>query len=120
MFNNRYDAIDQTLAALAEPTRRRVVELLHVKPQCAGDLAHQFGMSAAAMSRHLRLLRQTGLVEQSSDAKDTRLRIYYLRKEQLAAVREWFEEVAAQWTAQLGAFKAHAERTRPKKPKVRR
>ena len=52
--------LDRTLAALADPTRRGVVELLRKKPRRAGELAEWFGLSPPAMSRHLRVLRTTG------------------------------------------------------------
>jgi DNA-binding transcriptional ArsR family regulator len=105
--------LDTTLAALADPTRRRVVDLLRVQPRRAGELASEFRMSAPAMSRHLRVLRVTGLVEeQRADLHDARLRIYRLRREPFAQLRHWLANVEEFWTDQLAAFKAHAERTR--------
>jgi DNA-binding transcriptional ArsR family regulator len=102
--------IDRTLAALADPTRRRVVDLLRKKPLRAGDLAAAFEMSAPAMSRHLRVLRQSGLVEEEGLDEDARVRVYQLRPERFAAMRGWLDEVEAYWGDQLAAFKAHAER----------
>ena len=102
--------IDRTLAALADPTRRRVVDLLRKKPLRAGDLAAAFEMSAPAMSRHLRVLRKSGLVEEEADEDDARVRMYHLRPERFAAMRGWLDEVEGYWTDQLAAFKAHAER----------
>jgi DNA-binding transcriptional ArsR family regulator len=104
--------LGRTFAALADPTRRRVVELLRKKPRRAGELAAAFGMSAPAMSRHLRVLRRTSLVEEDSLEDDARVRVYRLRPEQFAALRGWLDEVEAFWGEQLDAFKAHAERTR--------
>ena len=104
--------LDETFAALADPTRRRVVELLRKRPRRAGELAAAFGMSPPAMSRHLRVLRRTSLVEEDSLEEDARVRVYRLRPERFAALRGWLEEVEAFWGEQLGAFKAHAERTR--------
>jgi DNA-binding transcriptional ArsR family regulator len=104
--------LDRTFAALADPTRRRVVELLRKRPRRAGELAAAFGMSPPAMSRHLRVLRRTSLVEEDSLEEDARVRVYRLRPERFAALRGWLEEVEAFWGEQLGAFKAHAERTR--------
>ena len=54
--------IDACLAALAEPTRRAVVDLLRQRPHRAGELAEALSMSARALSRHLRVLRQSGLI----------------------------------------------------------
>ncbi|HYV65139.1 MAG TPA: metalloregulator ArsR/SmtB family transcription factor [Myxococcales bacterium] len=104
--------LDRTFAALADPTRRGVVELLRKRPRRAGELAAAFGMSPPAMSRHLRVLRRTSLVEEASPDEDARVRVYRLRPEKFAALRGWLEEVEAFWTGQLGSFKEHAERTR--------
>jgi DNA-binding transcriptional ArsR family regulator len=105
--------LDRTLAALAEPTRRRVIDVLRVQPRAAGELAGKFRMSAPAMSRHLRVLRNTGLVEEDrADAQDARVRVYRLRREPFVELRDWVADIEAFWTEQLGAFKAHAERSR--------
>jgi DNA-binding transcriptional ArsR family regulator len=104
--------LDTTLAALADPTRRRVVDLLRERPRRAGELAETAEMSAPAMSRHLRVLRASGLVETELVGQDARLRIYRLRPEPFDALETWLEQVQAFWTEQLDAFKAHAERTR--------
>ena len=108
--------IDRTLAALADPTRRRVVDLLRKKPLRAGDLAAAFEMSAPAMSRHLRVLRKSGLVEEEALEDDARVRMYRLRPERFAAMRTWLDEVEGYWTSQLAAFKAHAERRKKERP----
>jgi DNA-binding transcriptional ArsR family regulator len=104
--------IDDTLLALADPTRRRVVDLLRKKPQRAGDIAAALSLSAPRLSRHLRVLRKSGLVEDSGVEHDARVRVYRLRPERFAILRTWLEEVEAFWSAELSAFKAHAERTR--------
>jgi DNA-binding transcriptional ArsR family regulator len=106
------DLLDTTLSALAEPTRRRVVELLYDGPARATDIAAHLGMTPAATSRHLRVLRTAGLVEADTPDDDTRVRLYRLRPEQLVGLGAWLDQMQAYWTAQLGAFKAHAERTR--------
>ncbi len=108
--------LDRTFAALADPTRRGVIDLLRKRPRRAGELAAAFAMSAPAMSRHLRVLRRTGLVAEDGLDGDARVRVYRLRAEPFAALRSWVEDVEAFWTDQLGAFKAHAERTRKGKP----
>jgi DNA-binding transcriptional ArsR family regulator len=110
--------LDQTLLALADPTRRGVVDLLRREPLRAGDLAEAFDMSPPAMSRHLRVLRRTGLVEEENLEQDARVRVYRLRAERFAELRHWLDEVEAYWSGQLDAFKAHAEKTRgPKEAK---
>jgi DNA-binding transcriptional ArsR family regulator len=104
--------IDRTLAALADPTRRRVVDLLRAGERRAGDLSDELGMSPPAMSRHLRILRTSGLVEESHDGDDARVRMYRLRQRPFSQMREWVEEVERFWAGELAAFKQHAERTR--------
>ena len=104
-------ALDRTLAALADPTRRRVVDLLRRQPRRAGELADAFGMSPPAMSRHLRVLRTRGLIEEArEDGGDARCRVYRLRPEPFRDLASWLAEVEAFWSDQLGAFKQHAER----------
>ena len=105
--------IDTTLAALADPTRRQVVELLRQRPYRAGELAAATSISGPAMSRHLRILRAGGLVEVEEEPADfdARLRVYRLRPEPFLALGAWLDQVQAFWTDQLGAFKAHVERT---------
>ena len=105
-------ALDQTLSALADPTRRGVIDLLRKRPRPAGELARAFHMTPPAMSRHLRVLRTRGLVEEDRDEHDARVRWYRLRREPFDDLRDWLEEVEAVWTEQLGAFKRHAERKR--------
>jgi DNA-binding transcriptional ArsR family regulator len=104
--------IDRTFAALADPVRRRVVELLRKEPKRAGDIAAGLGMSAPATSRHLRRLHRTGLVEAMSVEEDARLRVFRLRPEPFRELRDWLIDVEAFWTGQLEAFRAHTERTR--------
>jgi DNA-binding transcriptional ArsR family regulator len=102
--------LDRTFTALADPTRRGVVDLLRRKPRRAGELAAAFAMTPPAMSRHLRVLRRTGLVEEEGLEHDARVRVYRLRPEPFAALRGWLDEVEELWAGQLDAFKAHAER----------
>ncbi len=108
-------ALDETLAALADPTRRGVVDLLRKRPRRAGELAAAFRMSPPAMSRHLRVLRRRGLVEEERVDDDARIRLYRLRRERFEELQEWLRKVEGFWTDQLGSFKAHAERTRRKR-----
>lgn len=101
--------IDRTLAALADPNRRRVVSLLAERPRPAGELARALDLSAPAMSRHLRTLRESGLVEESHPAFDARVRIYALRPEPMQQLTQWLAEAERLWSAQLAAFKTHLE-----------
>lgn len=111
------NALDRTFAALADPTRRSVIELLRDQPRRAGELASSLGMSNPAMSRHLRVLRQSGLVEEEHPSEDARVRMYRLRQEQFQALQRWLDDVHAFWSGELAAFKDHAERTRGRMPR---
>jgi DNA-binding transcriptional ArsR family regulator len=106
MVNN----LDIALAALADSHRRQVVELLRAGPHRAGELATATGLSGPALSRHLKVLRSSGLVQTETANHDARLRIYTLRREPFLDLRRWLDEVELFWTGQLGAFKAFAER----------
>jgi DNA-binding transcriptional ArsR family regulator len=101
--------LDRTLAALADPERRRTVDLLGQRPRRAGELAAAMGLRAPAMSRHLRVLRESGLVEESHPEFDARVRIYRLRPAPMAELRTWLEQTEQLWVDQLAAFKTHVE-----------
>jgi DNA-binding transcriptional ArsR family regulator len=102
-------AIDRTITALADPSRRRVVELLRERPRAAGELAKVVGIAPSAMSRHLRTLKESGLVEESHPVFDARVRIYTLKAEPMVELLRWLEETERLWSEQLLAFKAHVE-----------
>ena len=104
--------VDVTFAALADPPRRAVVELLRERPRRAGELAAAMDMTAPAMSRHLRVLRKGGLVTEDAGDLDARVRVYRLQREPFTRLGRWVEQVEEMWTDQLAAFKEHAERTR--------
>lgn len=110
--------IDETLAALADPHRRQVIDLLRERPRRAGELAKAAGLTAPAMSRHLRTLRLSGLVEETSPDFDARVRVYQLRPEPMVHLLRWLEETERMWTAQLSAFKAHVEGPGAAAPKM--
>lgn len=101
--------LDRTLAALADPHRRRVVDLLAERPRPAGELARELGLSPPAMSRHLKALKGSGLVEESHPEFDARVRIYALRPGPMAELQRWLAEAEQLWSGQLAAFKAHLE-----------
>lgn len=104
--------LDATLEALADPARRGAIELLRKKPRRAGELAEALSLSAPNMSRHLRILRKSGLVEEDGIDDDARVRVYRLRAEPFRALRDWLSEVESFWSLELASFKAHAEKTR--------
>lgn len=102
--------LDRTLSALADPTRRAIVERLRRRPLRPSEVAEALSMSRPAMSRHLRVLRRAGLIAEEAVEEDARARLIRLRTEPLSALRAWVEDVEAMWGDQLQAFKAHAER----------
>ncbi len=99
--------VDAALSALADPLRRRTVELLAARPHRAGELASALGVTPPTMSKHLRILRQGGLVSHAPPASDTRVRIYQLRREPFGDLRRWLETTEEGWREQLDAFTAH-------------
>jgi DNA-binding transcriptional ArsR family regulator len=84
--------------ALADPTRRRIIESLADGESAFGDLAAQFEMSRPAVSQHLKVLRETGLVHVRKDAQR---RIYRLNAEGLDELGEWLNTVKRFWGARL-------------------
>ena len=105
-------ALDRTLAALADPHRRRIIELLGDRPRRAGELADAVGLHPPALSRHLRTLKAGGLIEEEHPEFDARVRIYTLRPQPMADLKAWLDATERLWTKQLAAFKAHLERKR--------
>jgi DNA-binding transcriptional ArsR family regulator len=92
------------LAALADPTRRRVFERLRAGGQSVGRLAQGLPVSRPAVSQHLKILKEAGLVREERDG--TR-RIYEIDPRGLGALRVWLDQF---WTIALDAFKAEAEK----------
>lgn len=106
--------LDGALAALADPIRRRTIELLALRPHRAGELAGVLGVTRPTMSKHLRTLRQGGLVVDASPSFDTRVRIYQLCQEPFSDLRRWLERTERGWTEQLGSFSTYVhERHEP-------
>jgi len=101
-------AYANTLAALADPTRRRVFERLRSGPASVGDLAAELPVSRPAVSQHLKALKMAGLV---NDKPDGARRVYYIDPEGLGELRRWLDQF---WDDALEAFKKEVEK--PKKP----
>lgn len=102
--------LDGWLGALAEPTRRQVVELLRERPYRSGDLARAADTSPPAMSRHLRVLLESGWVRADRVDEDARVRIFRLRREPFLALQGWLDEAQTFWDGQLGSFRKHVGR----------
>ena len=101
--------LDGTLSALADRNRRAVVDLLKERPRRAGDIAAALSLTPPALSRHLRVLRRSGLIHEQGVEEDARVRIYRLRKEPFDELRAWLGEVESFWTGELAAFRDHVE-----------
>ncbi len=91
-------------AALSDPTRRRVLEKLALGPQPVGEIAAGLPISRPAVSQHLKVLKDAGLV---NDRAEGARRVYALDPQGLGAIRAWLDQV---WDAALDAFKAEIER----------
>ena len=100
-------------AALADPTRRRIVELLSVGERSAGELVEEFDVSAPAISQHLKALRDAGLVRVRVDAQR---RIYALDPQGLAKIDAWLNELRKFWNPRLDALERELRKANPPKP----
>jgi DNA-binding transcriptional ArsR family regulator len=97
------------LAALADPTRRRIVEFLAERERSAGEIAAQFDAARPGVSRHLRVLREEGLVRVR---KDGRRRVYSLDPRPLADLDAWLTHYRAFWQNRLDALDTELKRRR--------
>jgi DNA-binding transcriptional ArsR family regulator len=101
------DAFD----ALGDPNRRAIVELLGEGPHSVREIADEMPISRPAVSRHLRVLREAGLV---GDEPDGTRRVYALRAEGVEAIRQYVEEV---WGDALARYRVAVENTSPRRPR---
>ena len=97
--------VDELISALADPTRRTVFEAVARRPRAVGELAAELPVSRPAVSQHLKVLRDAGLV--TVRAEGTR-RFYAADPEGLRALRSWLDGF---WSSALSAFAAHVEAT---------
>ncbi len=102
--------------ALADPTRRRIVELLADGERDAGEIASHFPVSRPAVSRHLRVLRENGLVRSRVDAQR---RIYSLDAAPLAELDEWLAGYRTFWSNRLDALETQLRRSRRQQKETR-
>jgi DNA-binding transcriptional ArsR family regulator len=96
------------LEVIAEPTRRRILDAVRGGERSVGELVEKVGMHQPGVSRHLRVLRDAGLVEVRRDAQR---RLYRLRPEPLMELDAWLEPYRAEWTARLDSLERHLRRT---------
>jgi DNA-binding transcriptional ArsR family regulator len=95
-----------TLAALAEPTRRQILERLRMSESSVGDLSERLGLSQPTTSKHLRVLRDAGLVSSTTVAQR---RIYRIEAEPFQALDAWLEPYRLLWTQHLDALERHLD-----------
>jgi len=102
--------VDAVLQALSDPSRRTLLDTLAGGPATAGELAALLPIARPGVSRHLRVLREAGLVEVRKQAQR---RVYSLRAEPLAEIDEWLDRYRALWERRLDAL--HTEVARGKR-----
>jgi DNA-binding transcriptional ArsR family regulator len=95
-----------SFAVLAEPTRREILDLLRDGERPVGDLVERLRMSQPAVSKHLRVLREAGLVEARADAQR---RLYRIRPEPLVEIDEWLAPYRRLWSRSLDRLEKHLE-----------
>lgn len=96
------------LEVIAEPTRRRILDVVRDGERSVGELVDAVGMHQPGVSRHLRILRDAGLVEVRRDAQR---RLYRLRPEPLMELDAWLEPYRAEWATRLDSLERHLQRT---------
>ena len=101
---------DGVLEAIVEPTRRRILDAVRTEERSVTELVELLGISQPGVSRHLRILRDAGLVTVRSDAQR---RLYSLRSEPLRELDDWLEPYRSEWSTRFDALGRHLERTAP-------
>jgi DNA-binding transcriptional ArsR family regulator len=100
---------------VSEPKRRRILDLLGVRELPVGELVERLGLSQPAVSKHLRILREAGLVEVRGEAQR---RLYSVRPEPLRAIDEWLSPYRRMWAASLDDLERHLEQTSDRRETV--
>src|SRR4051812_28451777 len=98
--------VTSTFDVLAEPTRRRILDLLREDERPVGELVTTLRVSQPGVSKHLRVLRDAGLVEVRADAQR---RLYRVRPEPLAEIDEWLAPYRRLWAGRLDALERHLD-----------
>src|SRR5215216_3343913 len=99
-------AMTSTFDVLAEPTRRRILELLRDSERPVNELVAKLDVSQPGVSKHLRVLREAGLVEVRTDAQR---RLYRVRPEPLAEIDAWLEPYRRLWAKRLDQLERHLD-----------
>lgn len=110
--------MESSFAIIAEPNRRAILGLLASSERSVGEIERQLGMPQTSVSKHLRVLREAGLVESRIEAQK---RVYRIRPEPLKEVDAWLDPFRRFWSAHVDALERHLERMEqnPKKGKNR-
>lgn len=106
-------SVDLVFSALANPTRRRVVERLSGSPASVSELAEPFDMALPSFVQHLKVLEESGLV---SSHKEGRVRTYRLNSEPLRVAEGWLDRQRALWEARLDRFDAYVTKLKENEP----
>ena len=109
-------SVDAAFDALADPTRRALLDLLRSGSKPAGEIAEAFPVSRPAISRHLRVLRSAKLVREH---RRGRHRFYEINPQPLRAVDQWMEQYRVFWDSKLADLKAFIENAGPERPGVK-
>ena len=105
--------MESSFAIIAEPNRRAILSLLVASEQTVGDLERQLRMSQPTVSKHLRVMRDAGVVESTVDAQR---RVYRLRPEPLQELDAWLSPFRRLWSKHLDALERHLDRIDPPSP----
>ena len=98
--------MDEVADAVADPVRREILLMLRAEPRSAGQIADRFAISRPAVSRHLRVLREAGLVHVHPDAQR---RVYALRPHRLAELDDWLAPYRRLWEGRLDELERHLD-----------
>lgn len=109
--------MQSAFAIIAEPNRRAILSLLASSQQSVGEIERQLRMPQPTVSKHLRVLREAGLVEATVDAQR---RLYRIKPEPLQEIAAWLTPFRRLWSAHVDALERHLDRSTPTKRKVRR
>ena len=99
--------MESAFTVIAEPNRRAILSLLASSDRCVGDIERELGMTQPTVSKHLRVLREAGLVEAEVDAQR---RLYRIKPEPLKEVDAWLAPFRAFWSAHVDALERHLDR----------
>jgi DNA-binding transcriptional ArsR family regulator len=117
MVNNKSESLDYTFAALADPTRRRILEALSVENRRVTELAAPFSMSLPAVSKHLRVLEKAGLLKRRRFGREHHIE---LNPEPIRKANLWIEHYRKFWEGSLDSLANYLENNQPVKPNKRR